>query len=105
MSSGLSGSDADCDFSDDCRCLRCLRRAYADAHAGVGEAAARYAEIRGNYRARAVDITVARQVWTETRYTLVLADHNLRAAEDEAFVEARKNHRTDRLRWKPEEAL
>lgn len=87
-----------------CNCRRCLNEAYRSAKVEVDETMARYRSIRTS-NASATSISAARQRWTESRQVLVLADHALRTAEDEAFIEERDNRRTDGLRWNPKEAL
>jgi len=85
-----------------CRCPRCLNAAYTSAKVQVTECACRY----GGIRVKPVDpaeISRARQRWTEARQALIFAEHDLRAAEDEARIELRKNQRVDALRWNPEE--
>jgi hypothetical protein len=87
-----------------CTCRRCLNEAYRTAKAEVTEAMTRYQSIRTS-NARPEAISRARQRWTETRQFLILAEHALRAAEDEERIEQRENQRVDGLRWKPKEAL
>ena len=87
-----------------CTCRRCLTEACREAKAQVDETTARYRSVRTS-NATAAGISAARQRWTEARSILVLAEHALRAAEDEAFIEERENRRTDALRWNPKEAL
>ena len=89
---------------DDCTCRRCLNEACRDAKNQVDETTARYRSVRTS-NAKAPAISAARQRWTEARSILVLAEHDLRAAEDEEFIEERENRRTDALRWNPKEAL
>ncbi len=86
----------------DCRCRRCLGKAYAAAKAEVTETTTRYQSIRTS-AARPADISRARQRWTEARHAIILAEHDLRAAEDEARIEQRANQRVDALRWNPKE--
>ena len=83
-----------------CQCLRCLTEAYTSAKVRVGETTRRYHDIRTT-NARPDVISQARQQWTEARQELILAEHGLRTAEDEARIEARENHRVDALRWNP----
>ena len=87
-----------CTFAENCCCLRCLRRVYADTRKTVTEAAASYAETRRKH-VQPEKITVARQVWTEARYALVLADSNLRAAEDEEFLAEQQDEQMEAVRW------
>ena len=83
-----------------CQCLRCLTEAYTSAKVRVAETTRRYHDIRTT-AARPAAISQARQQWTEARQELVLAEHGLRTAEDEACIEARDNRRVDAMRWNP----
>ena len=87
-----------------CRCRRCLTEAYTSAKVRVTETTRRYHDIRTT-SARPDVISQARQQWTEARQELILAEHDLRTAEDEAHIQARENRRTDALRWRPGEAV
>jgi hypothetical protein len=85
-----------------CKCRRCLNEAFRSARTEVTEATARYMAIRAS-AARPDDISRARQRWTEARQLLVLAEHDLRTAEDEARIKDRQDRQTDALRWNPKE--
>jgi len=87
-----------------CNCLRCLAEAYRSANATAIATARNYMDVRTG-DADPARISRARQQWAEARQALVLAEYALRAAEDEAYIEARQNRRTDALRWNPEDAL
>lgn len=90
---------------DGCTCRRCLAETYRSAKAEVDVTTARYRSIRAADEATAAEISVARQRWTESRQALTLAEHALRAAEDEERIEERKNREIRDLRWNPKEAL
>jgi hypothetical protein len=85
-----------------CRCPRCLNEAYASAKVQVTECSRRYGDIRVK-PVNPAEISRARQQWTESRQVLIMTEHDLRAAEDEARIELRKNQRVDALRWNPGE--
>lgn len=87
-----------------CNCRRCLNAAYVSAKTRVADTTSRYQATR-TAGAPAALISQARQRWTEARQELILAEHALRTAEDDARIEARENRRADALRWNPKGAL
>lgn len=91
------------DHGPGCQCLRCLASGYGSATAKVNACTTRYHAIRRTSTSPEA-VARARTQWTEARRELVLAEHALRTAEDDARFEKLRNAEIDALRWNPRES-